>query len=259
MSAKLGLPPRGLSAQDQYVLSQPYSGQSVEPDYGRQGLQNVSPAAELVGFGLGKVGFGLGKGAANAARQHVLSNQLKKLKGADLYHGGYGWQSKSKGLWTTPSVRLAQSYKNRRAESLSSRSFEATTPPAVWKAGTDTLEKVVVLDKPTKVFIAEVKNEIKRLESQVAKNPAHETIDLTIEIRGLKQYLKNPKKMGNTHNIGYDAHIYDNALRRVLTKNNYDGVVNSKHLKTIVTGGKDNAQFVFLRRPDLNKIPKPKK
>jgi len=194
-------------------------------------------------------------GAIKARGQQVLSNQLKKLRGSDLYHGGYGWQSGSKGLWTTPSVKLAQSYRNRRAESLSSRSFEATTPPAVWKAGTDTLEKVVVLDKPTKVFIAEVKNEIKRLESQVAKNPAHETIDLTIEIRALNHYLKHPKKMGNTHNIGYDAHIYDNALRRVLTKNNYDGVVNSKHLKTIVTGGKDNAQFVFLRRPDLNKIP----
>ena len=50
ISSRLGLPPRGLSAQDRYVLSQPYTGQSVEPDYGPQGLQQVSPAAEIFGL-----------------------------------------------------------------------------------------------------------------------------------------------------------------------------------------------------------------
>ena len=137
-------------------------------------------------------------GAIKAAGQHVLSNQLKKLRGSDLYHGGYGWQSGSKALWTTPSVKLARLYKNRRAESLSSRSLTATTQPAVWKAGTDTLEKVLILDKPTKVFIAEVRNEITRLENQIASRGGHlgrGYQEAHIEIRALNHYLKHPKKM----------------------------------------------------------------
>ncbi len=71
ISSRLGLPPRGLSAQDRYVLSQPYTGQSVEPDYGPQGLQQVSPAAEIFGLGLGKI-------AANAISK--TNNAISKTK-----------------------------------------------------------------------------------------------------------------------------------------------------------------------------------
>ena len=87
ISSRLGLPPRGLSAQDRYVLSQPYTGQSVEPDYGPQGLQQVSPAAEFFGLGIGKI-------AANAiGKTKMYSDQVvdrftRMTTPNTRYHGG---------------------------------------------------------------------------------------------------------------------------------------------------------------------------
>lgn len=87
MSSRLGIPPRALTDEDWHALSQPQTGQSVEPDYGPQGLKQVSPAAELFGLGLGKI-------AVNAASKtkmysdQVVDRFTRMTTPKTTYHGG---------------------------------------------------------------------------------------------------------------------------------------------------------------------------
>ena len=201
--------------------------------------------------------------------------RLKKLQKTDLYHGGYGWQSgylrkgwkgeevwkpKNLALWTTPSVNFAKSYLLRRQQQLSSRTFEAGgAEPAIWKASAAKINKFEILDKPSKGFKLDVKTEIKRLEDQISSRGGHlgkGYNQAQLDITALKSYLKKPKE-AYTWNIGYKGGD-QNALRRVLQNNNYEGAVNLADLKIILKGGKkaatSDAQFVFLKRPELNKL-----
>ena len=87
MSSRLGIPPRAMTDEDWHALSQPQTGQSVDSDYGPQGLKQVSPALELFGLGLGKI-------AVNAAsKTKMYSDQvvdrISRFKTPNTtYHGG---------------------------------------------------------------------------------------------------------------------------------------------------------------------------
>ena len=193
--------------------------------------------------------------------------RLKKLQESGLYHGGYGWQSgyhrkglhgeklwrpENIALWSTPSVNYAKVHARRRGEQLSSRTFDQHGKGAsnigVWQAKTSDINKFVILDRPSKQFKSQIKDEIIRLKNNKADPKT---------IKNLQNYLANPKQYKHTHNIGYKG-SKEEPILNLLKKHNYDGVVALQDFQTIMKGGlkaaQSQSQFVFLRRPELNKL-----
>ena len=248
--------------------------------------------------------YGLPRSTVSAYKGVRDTRRLKKVQKSDLYHGGYGWQSgyfrsglhgekswrpENIALWSTPSVNYAKYHARKRTEQLSSRTFDQHGKGAsnlgVWQAKTSDINKFVILDRPSKQFKSQVKDEIIRLtnkiddfektnivklstglfkpKAQTWKKP--EVTQPVMEayqnnrrvVNQLQNYLADPKKYKGTHGIGYKGSGQE-PLLKLLKKHDYDGVVALEDLKIIMQGGKKAAesqsQFVFLRRPELNKL-----
>ena len=217
--------------------------------------------------------YGIPRSTVSAYKGVRDARRLNKLQKSDLYHGGYGWQSgyyreglqgeklwrpENIALWSTPSVNYAKYHARKRAEQLSSRTFDQHGKGAsnigVWQAKTSDINKFVILDRPSKQFKSQVKDEIIRLTNNKA-DPNR--IERLLTIKKLQNYLADPKKYKGTHGIGYKGSGQE-PLLNLLKKHDYDGVVALEDLKIIMQGGpkaaQSQSQFVFLRRPELNKL-----
>ena len=238
MSSRLGIPPRALTDEDWHALSQPQTGQSVEPDYGPQGLKQVSPAAELFGLGLGKI-------AVNAAsKTKMYSDQvvdrISRFKTPNTtYHGGPSGLSK-----------LETSFDRAIAETGSGGSFQAgiytasrnkklaevyATKPyfrggSVYDVDISDVNKIFDINNPSKYMQAEIKKEIKRLKLESAGGPTSR-----FKIKNMEELLTGAGE--GRHMTGQQREFLEKyGYEGMRTKAGYNFVNNLSQKDEIIIG-----------------------
>jgi len=244
MSSRLGIPPRAMTDEDWHALSQPQTGQSVEPDYGPQGLKQVSPAAEIFGLGLGKI-------AVNAAsKTKMYSDQvvdrISRFKTPNTtYHGGPSGLSKletsfDRAIAETGSGGPLQAgiYTASRNRGLAEN--YATHPirgGSVYDVDISDVNKIFDINNPSKYMQAEIKKEIKRLKLESAGGPTPH-----LKIKRMEELLTG---------AGEGRHI-TGQQREFLEKYGYEGMRTKAGYNFINKKQKDEIIIGF--RPEKYKI-----
>lgn len=245
MSSRLGIPPRAMTDEDWHALSQPQTGQSVEPDYGPQGLKQVSPVAELFGLGLGKI-------AVNAASKtkmysdQVVDRFTRMTTPKTTYHGGPSGLSK-----------LETSFDRAIAETGSGGSFQAgiytasrnkglaevyATHPirggSVYDVDISDVNKIFDINNPSKYMQAEIKKEIKRLKLESAGGPTSR-----LKIKRMEELLTG---------AGEGRHI-TGQQREFLEKYGYEGM-RTKAGYNFINNPSQKDEIIIGFRPEKYKI-----
>ncbi len=258
MSSRLGIPPRALTDEDWHALSQPQTGQSVDSDYGPQGLKQVLPVAELFGLGLGKT-------AVNTlAKTKMYSDQVvdrftRMITPKTTYHGGeknistlrttYDRAMKGEKIDDDTLFRPTFSSRFPQTEHPTTK-----TPPTPFQAGLYTAEKKVAEDyaSPSRKALYEIDTSVAKKIYDFNKPSKFMGKKLDEEIK-LAEEAKDLRKVKELESLkrGKNSLLkVTPAQRDFLEANGYDAIrtLNASGPKT------DLKRTVILLRPEKYKI-----